>query len=407
MRKIKISSFFLRTAAFSLALSALLGRDPAAKVFQSTPVIPVPNLQAYWMLDETSGTVAKDSAGTNDGSYYNAPVPSTDVPPVPPGNLRSLLFTATGGTQRVAVPDATSLRISGPITVAAWVKPTADTPNYQKGVVSKFNLSSSIDGYWLNLGWSNQGTNVPTFTLGNGSASAGAATGTALPLNTWAHIAGVYDGSAVMIYVNGTMLGSVPNSGAGAILPTAANTNELHIGSDYGINVFTGNIDEVRVYNRGLTAGDLDVLKTMVQPPATGLVATGGNNQIILNWSAASNAGSATVVYSVLRGTSTGNYSTLVSTVSGTTYTDTSVTPGTTYFYAVVAVSSIVGAASNESSASATAGPPPPPPPPSAPRTGGKDNKPCGCGTAGPVDVHGLLAAAVLTALVLAATRRT
>jgi MYXO-CTERM domain-containing protein len=406
MSKIKGSSFILRTAAFSLALFALLGGDPSAKVVQATPVIPVPNLAAYWNLDETSGPNAYDSAGTNNGTYYNAPVPSTDVPPVPAGNARSLLFVASGGTQRVAVPDSASLRISGPITVAAWVKPTADTPNYQKGVVSKFNLSPGIDGYWLELGWSNQGNNVPSFTLGNGTATAAAATGTALPLNQWTHIAGVYDGSNVMIYVNGTMLGSASNSGAGAILPTAANTSELHIGSDYGINVFTGNIDEVRIYSRGLNAGDLNVLTTMVQPPATGLVATGGTNQIALNWTAASNATSANVVYSILRGPSTGNYTTVINTVSGTTYTDTSATAGTPYFYAVVAVSSIAGAASNESSATASAGPPPPPPGPRAPKGPDSHNR-CGCATAMPagrsVPVAG---AALVAALLLALLRR-
>jgi len=322
------------------------------------------------------------------------------------GNARSLQFVASGGTQRVAVPDAASLRISGPITVAAWVKPTADTPNYQKGVVSKFNLSPNIDGYWLDLGWSNQGNNVPSFTLGNGTATAGAATGTALPLNQWTHIAGVYDGSNVMIYVNGTLMGTQSNSGAGAILPTAGNTSELHIGSDYGINVFTGNIDEVRIYSRGLNAGDLNVLKTMVQPPATGLVATGGNNQIDLNWSAASNAGSANVVYSILRGTSTGNYTTVVTTTSGTTYTDTTVTTGTPYFYTVVAVSSIAGTTSNESSATASAGPPPPPPGPRTPKGPDSHNR-CGCATTlPPGSWAGLLGAGLLAAALFARARR-
>lgn len=68
--------------------------------------------------------------------------------------------------------------------------------------------------------------------------------------------------------------------------------------------------------------------------PAT-LGATGGNGEILLNWSSSSGAGS----YTILRGTSSGAENTVVATgVTATTYVDLGLNNGTTYFYVVEAV---------------------------------------------------------------------
>src|SRR5262245_60821965 len=136
MSKNRAFSRVLRIVAATGALAALISQSPPARAaapvpFLAPPFIPVPNLAGYWALDETSGTTANDSSGNNNnGEHWNSPTISTSVSPVPTGNQRSLAFTATGGTMRVNVPDAASLRISGPLTVAAWLKPTQDTPLY-------------------------------------------------------------------------------------------------------------------------------------------------------------------------------------------------------------------------------------------------------------------------------------
>ena len=137
-------SLFIRATAVAGAFVALVSQNPSARaaapaVLQAAPVIPVPNLTAYWNLDETTGTTANDSSGSNHGQHWNNPTISAagDVSPVPTPNLRSLIFAASGGTQRVAVNDSASLRLTGPLTISAWVNPSAYTPSYQKGVLEK------------------------------------------------------------------------------------------------------------------------------------------------------------------------------------------------------------------------------------------------------------------------------
>jgi fibronectin type 3 domain-containing protein len=82
----------------------------------------------------------------------------------------------------------------------------------------------------------------------------------------------------------------------------------------------------------------------------TGLVATAGNAQAVLTWTASSGATS----YNVKRATiSGGPYTTIATGIAGTTYTNTGLTNGTTYYYVVSAVNS-AGESSNSAQASVT-----------------------------------------------------
>ena len=66
-----------------------------------------------------------------------------------------------------------------------------------------------------------------------------------LPLNTWSHLAATYNGSAILLYVNGTQVASKTVSGT-----MSSSTAPLRIGGNsvWG-EYFEGQIDEVRVYN--------------------------------------------------------------------------------------------------------------------------------------------------------------
>jgi fibronectin type 3 domain-containing protein len=96
-------------------------------------------------------------------------------------------------------------------------------------------------------------------------------------------------------------------------------------------------------------------------PPApTGVIATAGNAQVALTWSASTGATS----YHVKRGTASGGPYTQISAPASTTLTDTGLTNGTTYFYVVSALNSS-GESANSAQASAT--PVAPTQPPAAP----------------------------------------
>ncbi|MGQ5390373.1 glycerophosphodiester phosphodiesterase family protein [Paenibacillus sp. M.A.Huq-84] len=91
------------------------------------------------------------------------------------------------------------------------------------------------------------------------------------------------------------------------------------------------------------------VLVTIPAAP-TGLTATGGNAQVMLNWSSVTEA----TYYTVKRGTTSGGpYTVVASSVSNPTYTDTGLTNGTTYYY-VVTAGNAAGQSVNATQVSAT-----------------------------------------------------
>ena len=75
----------------------------------------------------------------------------------------------------------------------------------------------------------------------------------ALPANTWSHLATTWDGGTLRLYVNGTQVASKAVPGTMTI-----SAGPLAIGGSSALNeFFSGRVDEVRVYNRALTAGEL------------------------------------------------------------------------------------------------------------------------------------------------------
>ena len=88
-------------------------------------------------------------------------------------------------------------------------------------------------------------------------------TNTTLKLNTWYHVTGVYNATAqtLDVYVNGvldngTLSGTVPSSQFNS-------SNNLQIGAFNASGLFRGTIDDVRIYNRALSAQEVKRLYNM------------------------------------------------------------------------------------------------------------------------------------------------
>ena len=71
--------------------------------------------------------------------------------------------------------------------------------------------------------------------------------------STWTHLAATYDGNVLALYVNGVQNATLLTSG-----PIVTSTGSLRIGENtiWG-EAFTGQIDEVRIYNRALAAAEI------------------------------------------------------------------------------------------------------------------------------------------------------
>ena len=217
----------------------------------------------YWKLDETSGTSAATSTAYSEsltyGSSGQAPVQATSTfPAVTFRDPAYLTFTRTSFQYASSVTPIPRLQFDATksYTLSAWVKVNDLTASCQ-GVMTFGRDSSNWWGLWL-CGSPNNLKYIA------GSASVNAQT-TSIVSSGWHHVTIVQSGSGASnrryIYVDGLD----KTSGT----PTADNgsgNGTVYFGRGATSEYFDGSIDDVRVYNRALSAADITALASGGQP---------------------------------------------------------------------------------------------------------------------------------------------
>jgi fibronectin type 3 domain-containing protein len=321
-------------------------------------------LVAAYAFDEGTGTTTADQSGNNDtGTLSNATWTTS-------GKYQNAL-SYNGSTSFVNIGRPTPFtNLTGTMTLEAWVFPTQNPAD--DGQIISFSNSNS--GWQLKT---SKDTGPRTFGLavyGNGAtARAQRYSNTQITLNTWYHVAGVYSAAAqtLDIYVNGVLddgvlRNAVPTSQS---LPNNVNVNIGRRGDNNFY--FFGTIDDVRVYSRALTAGQIqaDMATPVGQPPnttpptaPTNLTANASSaSQIDLTWTASTSpVGIGKYLIERCSGAGCSNF-TQVATSTAPGFSDTGLTANTSYTYQVRAqdTGGLTGPYSN--TASATTGAPTPP----------------------------------------------
>ena len=193
-------------------------------------------LVAYWPFNGNTRDVTPYS---ENGTLVGSPSLTTDRK----GRANSA-YSFNGSTQSITYPTG-SLPTSA-ITVSAWVK--------QSGLASFYNL---INNQWtVNGGWLlyTDGTGIPRFGVYEASAqhNASCATGS-FTSGVWHHLVGTYDGSTVKLYLDGNVCTTTASTSG-----SLAYTTTISVGSTSG--GATHSIDDVRIYNRALTASEVSAL---------------------------------------------------------------------------------------------------------------------------------------------------
>jgi hypothetical protein len=133
------------------------------------------------------------------------------------------------------------------ITAAAWVNPRSVT-----GTRTIVNQWYAADSFLLGI---DNGKYFFSVAFPDGGFGRQAIVHAPAAANAWAHVAGVYDGAALKLYVNGVLRASTPASGA-----LQQSTRPIVIGGHPSWNAFNGLIDEVRLYQQALSAAQVSQL---------------------------------------------------------------------------------------------------------------------------------------------------
>lgn len=249
-----ICSPAIRISRWSAILAALLAvalilyvwtqsGDPISSRGATSPG----SLEALWKLDENSGRTVLDFSGHNlTGKFSKEPI-----------RLNGIMGSAAvfDGTNYTDFGHSTVLRLVGSMTITAWIK-SSSYPVDDSAIVSQlqgdrgYQLDTTID----------RGSRTIGFKLINACGNLMARYGaTPLALNTWYHVAGVYDAAAQTLDVylngeldNGFLLGSVSStqrSSRGAVyVGRRADSKQFN---------FSGSIDDVRIYSFALTKSQI------------------------------------------------------------------------------------------------------------------------------------------------------
>lgn len=202
-------------------------------------------LVGWWPLHEWNGQVSDISGSSGDGTNNGASQGTLG-----PQGLTSYKFNSANNEYATVNGDsAFSHNFQNGVTMSIWVRPDLAQ---QQGIFS-------VDD--TNTHWSirfSTSSISPRFEIVSTGGNGLTVADTPLPLHEWSHIAGMYDGTQPLIYVNGELkdIGSNPTSFDD---PSGVS----RIGQMWLGQYLDGSCSDARIYNRPLSPSEVQALYEM------------------------------------------------------------------------------------------------------------------------------------------------
>jgi hypothetical protein len=162
-------------------------------------------------------------------------------------DLAYLFDGSTSYLARTCTPGD-ALDITGNITMSAWVKYTGDT-------ALQYIISKSLGGGITEQQYALALSDNKLYLIRNGAY----VNDCELPSSTWVHVVGTVTSSAFKVYLNGVECQSSTLT-APSYSTVASNFSIGRSLEDESIAFYAGSLQDVRVYNRGLSAAEVKIL---------------------------------------------------------------------------------------------------------------------------------------------------
>ena len=220
-------------------------------------------LVSFWPLNENTTGTRTDYVDGNDLTSVNT-VPSSIVAPIV--YSRSALFTAAN-SEELTITDAsqTGLNPSGSFTASCWVRGDTFASSTSTGFLMKYLTTGNQRGYALYQNTS-PAPNRLSFAVSSDGTFANATTvyeEFALVVNTWYHLAVVYDdgASTIELFRDGSSVASGSHSGG-----IHASTDDFRLGNATFGAYFDGRMEAVGFWSRALDSSEITQLADETEP---------------------------------------------------------------------------------------------------------------------------------------------
>ena len=210
---------------------------PPPVVVPPPVIVPTKNSPfARYGFNEGNGALAKDLYGNN----------AEIMGPATWGKG----FLSFNGQTMATVPNNSALQqtgLKGSVSISAWVRTSNVKVNGSTAIVNRAEEGTDYQHFGLSLDEGRPQMRVHFFSVTSPKT---------LPQNTWVHLAATYDGVTAKVYVDGVEMGMLDLG-----WPMATDTTALTIGgeinSGVASNLFVGDIDDVALFDRAVTADEV------------------------------------------------------------------------------------------------------------------------------------------------------
>ncbi|WP_083809024.1 LamG-like jellyroll fold domain-containing protein [Pedosphaera parvula] len=237
--------------AAALALSGV--RVASAADYPTTILGDHP--MAYYRLEETSSTAAVDSSAS--GAFPGVYNVSGSNPLLgQPGIDTNSIALSVAQPSSVTAGYYDEMNQQAPFSFEIWANPiSTDLANYRCPIGNFSGWNTSTQSGWYVYQIAGSPTAFACITASGVWIQSAAVT-----LFNWYHIVGVYDGTNMSFYLNGTLVGTQSAAGYTANSVNNAGVNPIALGfrgDGSGYGAFDGNLDEFAYYTNALTAAQV------------------------------------------------------------------------------------------------------------------------------------------------------
>ena len=230
----------------------------AASTVNVTNAVDISDLMGGLIAHFTFDGDANDSSGNGNNGILHGVTSTADRY----GKVNGA-YHFDGISAYIEIPDSTSLRELGQaLTLSAWIRPKTWTKSgastYWASVLCKGNesmeygLQINKSSYWAFNHYDETQRNDVNVARN-------------LWLDEWNHVAITYSPTIIVAYLNGEIIGAKTTNGE-----LLENSHSLYVGIDLpgAIEYFSGDMDEIRIYNRALSTAEVRALSNGDDPVA-------------------------------------------------------------------------------------------------------------------------------------------
>ena len=211
-------------------------------------VVRADNPRSYWRLGEAGGSAAVDEMGATNGTYTGTV--TRGAPGAIAGDPNPAV-TFDGVSGYVGLGNGFAFNGTAAMSLEAWVKPGTLDGQYRRLLSKEIEDGNGRQGYLIAAIADGGGGDFSFERFRDNGTEKIAAS---LPVGVYSHLVATYDGTTMVLYVNGVAAANVGSTRSLAAIAVPLNLATYSDPAFSPLEFFPGTVDELAIYDHALSA---------------------------------------------------------------------------------------------------------------------------------------------------------